>query len=125
MLRTLNKKLLLDLNKRMMVTKGGVAEQPFFQPVPELQVWSSLPSSRPQQQRAQTIHRLPAARTAQSRRFVVCSGDARTGLSAGTVGRGHAARWRDEIVAAGVVPLDYQITRRSHTVCSALLNLSS
>lgn len=49
----------------------------------------------------------------------------RNRLSAGTVGRGHAAHRRDEIVAAGVVPLDYEITRRSHAACSALLNLSS
>jgi hypothetical protein len=28
-------------------------------------------------------------------------------------------------VAAGVVPLDYEITRRSHAACSAVLNFSS
>jgi len=117
--------MLFDLGKPWESTEGGVAAQHLSQSVPELQVWCSLPLSQPQQQRAQTTRRLPAWRKARSSRFVVCPGDARTGLSAGTVGRGHAARWRDEIVAAGVVPLDYEITRRSHAACSALLNLSS
>lgn len=124
MLRTLNMKLLLDLDKRIKSAEGSFAEQPFFQPVPPQQVRCSLPSPQPQQQRAQTTRRLPAGRTARSRRFVVYPGDARTGLSAVTVGRGHTARRRDETVAAGMVPLDYEITRRSHAACSALLNPS-
>ena len=125
MLHTLDIKMLFDLGNPWVSTEGVRRRATFFQSVPAQQVWCSLPSPQPQQQWVQTTRPLLAGRTAWSRRFVVCPGDARTGLLAGTVGRGHAVRRRDEIVAAGVLPLDYEITRRSHAACSALLNRSS
>ena len=125
MLHTLNMKNLFEISKRWESTEGGFAERPLF----SLYLRSKFGACFYYRNRNiswfKPLASQPAARTARSRRFVVCPGDARTGLSVGTVGRRHAAHRRDEIVAAGVVPLDYEITRRSHAACGALLNLSS
>jgi hypothetical protein len=119
MLHTLNINRPFDLDKcweGVRVASLGT----FFQPVPVQLVGCALPSSKPQYQRAHTTRRLPDGRTARSRHFVVCPGDARTGLSAGTAGRDHAAHRPDDIVAAGAVSLDYEITRGLERIAESL-----
>jgi len=116
---------LFEISKRWESTDGGFAERPLFSLYMRGKFGACFHHRNRNISGLKPLASPPAGRTARSRRFVVCPGDARTGPSACTVGRRHAARRRDEIVTAGVVLLDYEITRRSHAACSGLLNLSS